>query len=60
MRRPSAPRMLRTTCRLLGVPSLDEAGAVALPLGHLGQLGAQQVGSARSSKKTCMNSSLLR
>ena len=44
MRRASAPRIERTTCRLLGMPSLREAGAVALPLGHFGQLRADQVG----------------
>jgi hypothetical protein len=37
MRRASPTRMERTTCRLVGIAFRDEAGAAALPLGHVGQ-----------------------
>ena len=43
MRRPIAPRIERTTCRLFGVPSLMKPARWLFHLGRLGELRAGQV-----------------
>ena len=60
MRRPKAPRIERTTCRLLGVPSLVKPARWLFHSGVSASWVRIRCGRARSSKKTCMNSSLLR
>ena len=60
MRRPIAPRSERTTCRLLGVPSLVKPARWLFHSGVSASWVRTRFGRARSSKKTCMNSSLLR
>ncbi len=59
MRRLSAPRIERTTCRLLGVPSLLKPARWLFHSGTSASCVRTRCGNARSSKKTCMNSSLL-
>ena len=59
MRRPIAPRIERTTCRLFGVPSAVKPARWLFHSGVSANCVRIMCGSARSSKKTCMNSSLL-
>ena len=59
-RRPIAPRIERTTDRLLGVPSLTNPARWLFHSGVSASWVCVMRGSARSSKKICMNSSLVR
>jgi len=60
MRRPSAPRMERTMERLLGVPSCVKPARCDFHSGLSPICVRSRCGRARSSKKSCRNSSLLR